>query len=57
MKLIKKIFKFFDKHVILPVTKLSVNLGRNIKKLYKPIEVVSKNKSSIITSKIICIIL
>ena len=53
MKLIKKIFKFFDKHVILPVTKLSVNLGRNIKKLYKPIEVVSKNKSSIIVLSLV----
>lgn len=53
MKLIKKIFKFFDRHVILPVTKLSVNVGRKLKNLYKPIETLAKNKSSIIVLSLV----
>ena len=29
MKLIRAIYKFFDKRVIVPITKLFVNLGNN----------------------------
>ena len=56
MKLIKKIYKFFDKRVIVPVTKLILNLGRAAKKLYKPLESVAKTKSTtIIVSLLIAV--
>ena len=48
MKLIKAIYKFFDKKIIVPITKIFVNLGNNIKKIYKPIETIAKTKSSTI---------
>lgn len=48
MKLIKGIYKFFDKRVIVPLTKLFVGIGGGLKKLYKPLETVAKTKSSTI---------
>ena len=33
MKLIKKIYKFFDKRVIVPITKLFVGIGNKLNKL------------------------
>lgn len=48
MKLIKKIYKFFDKHIIIPITKLFVNIGNGLKKFNKPLESLTKSKSSII---------
>ncbi len=58
MKLIKKIANFFDKKVILPLTKLFVNLGKAIKKLYTPLESIAKTKSStIILSLIFAVII
>ena len=48
MKLIKKIYKFFDKKVIVPVTKFFVGLGEKIKNIGKPLELISKSKKGII---------
>lgn len=48
MKLIKKIYKFFDRNIIVPITKLIINLGRKLKKINKPLEMVSKSKSATI---------
>ena len=48
MKLIKKIYKLFDKKIIVPVTKLIVGIGRKFKKINKPLEVLSKSKSATI---------
>ena len=48
MKLIKKIYKFFDKHIIIPITKFFVNIGNGLKKFNKPLESLTKSKSSII---------
>jgi len=48
MKLIKKLYKAFDKGVIVPVTKLFVGIGRKLKKVNKPLEILSKSKSATI---------
>ena len=48
MKLIKKIYKFFDKKIIVPITKFFVNLGDKIKKIGQPLEIISKSKKGII---------
>ena len=48
MKLIKNIYKFFDKKVIVPITKVIVNLGKRLLKINKPLEVLSKSKSATI---------
>lgn len=48
MKLIKKIYKFFDKKVIVPITKVIVNIGKKFMKVNKPLEVISKSKSATI---------
>ena len=48
MKLIKGIYKFFDKKIIVPITKLFVNIGGALKKVYQPLETVAKTKSSTI---------
>lgn len=48
MKLIKGIYHFFDKRVIVPLTKLFVNIGNSLKKISKPLETIAKNKSSVI---------
>ena len=53
MKLIKKIYKFFDKKVIVPVTKFFVNLGDKIKSIGQPLEVISKSKKGIIIISLI----
>ena len=44
MKLIKKIYKFFDKKIIVPITKFFVNIGDKLKNIGKPLEIVSKSK-------------
>ena len=48
MKLIKGIYRFFDKHVIVPITKLFLTIGKSLKKAYKPLESLVKTKSSTI---------
>ena len=48
MKLIKNIYKFFDKKVIVPITKVIVNLGKKVLKVNKTLEVLSKSKSATI---------
>lgn len=48
MKLIKGIYKFFDKKIIVPITKLFVNIGGALKKVYQPLETLAKTKSSTI---------
>ena len=57
MKLIKKIYSFFDKKILVPITKFFVNIGKATKKLYKPLESIAKTKSStIILSLVIAVI-
>ena len=53
MKLIKKIYKFFDKKVIVPITKFFVNMGNKIKTIGQPLEIVSKSKKGIIIISLI----
>lgn len=53
MKLIKKIFKFFDKHVIIPITKFFVFIGEKIKTTDKPLEMALTRKSSMIIISLI----
>lgn len=48
MKLIKSIYKFFDKKIIVPITKVIVNLWKKILKVNKPLEMLSKSKSATI---------
>ena len=48
MKLIKKLYKAFDKGIIVPLTRLFVGIGKKIKKINKPLEIVSKSKSATI---------
>lgn len=48
MKLIKRIFKFFDKHVIIPITKFFVFIGDKLKTTNKPLEMALTRKSSMI---------
>lgn len=48
MKLIKRIFKFFDKHIIIPITKFFVFIGDKIKTTDKPLEMALTRKSSMI---------
>lgn len=48
MKSIKKILKFFDKHVIIPITKFFVFIGEKIKTTDKPLEMALTRKSSTI---------
>lgn len=48
MKSIKKIYKFFDKKIIVPITKFFVNLGEKIKSIGQPLEIISKSKKGII---------
>ena len=57
MKLIKKIYKFFDRKVIIPITKFFVNILSSFKKI-KPLEAIVKTKEGlIILSLIISIII
>ena len=53
MKLIKNIYKFFDKKIIVPVTKFFVGLGDKIKNIGKPLEIISKSKKGIIIISLI----
>ena len=53
MKLIKKIYKFFDRNVIVPVTKFCVNISDKIKNIGKPLEIISKSKKGIIIISLI----
>ena len=53
MKLIKNIYKFFDKKVIVPITRFFVGLGDKIKNIGKPLEVISKSKKGIIIISLI----
>lgn len=53
MKLIKGIYKFFDKKIIVPITKFLVNIGEKIKNIGKPLEMVSKSKKGIIIISLI----
>ena len=48
MKLIKRIFKFFDKHIIIPITKFFVFIGEKLKTADKPLEMALTKKSSMI---------
>ena len=48
MKLIKNIYKFFDKRIIVPITKLFVNLGSKLKLTGKSLESLTRSKTSII---------
>ena len=53
MKLIKKIYNFFDKRIIVPVTRVITLIGSKIKKLNRPLEVLLKKKSSTIVIALI----
>ena len=58
MKLIKKIFKFFDKKIILPITKFFVFIGKKLKVTDKPLEkALSKKSGMIIISLILATII
>lgn len=58
MKLIKSIYKFFDKRIILPITRLITSIGGKLKKVNKPLESMLRTKSStIILSLIIAMII
>lgn len=48
MKLIRRIFKFFDKHIIIPITKFFVFIGEKLKIADKPLEMALTRKSSMI---------
>lgn len=48
MKLIKAIYRFFDKRIIVPITKVFVNLGNKLKGTGKSLESITRSKSSII---------
>lgn len=53
MKLIKKLYSFFDKKVIVPITKFFVNIGSKFKTVGKPLEIISKSKKGIIIISLI----
>lgn len=58
MKLVKRIFKFIDKKIVIPITKFFVNIGEKIKVTDKPIEkALSKKSSMIILSLVLAIII
>ena len=48
MKLIKAIYRFIDKRIVLPITRLFTSIGSKLKKVNKPLESLLKSKSSII---------
>ena len=57
MKLIKKIYKFIDKRIIIPITKFFVFIGDKLKITDKPLEkAISKKSSMIVLSLIIAVI-
>ena len=53
MKLIKNIYKFFDRKVIVPVTKFFLGLGDKIKKVGQPLDLIAKSKKGIIIISLI----
>ena len=57
MKLIKRffkgIYKFFDKHIIIPITRFFVFIGEKLKLTNKPFEMALTKKSSIIVISLI----
>ena len=53
MKLIRRIFKFFDKHIIIPITKFFVFIGEKLKTTDKPLEMALTRKSSMIVISLI----
>ena len=53
MKLIKAIFKFFDKHFIIPITKFFVFIGEKLKITDKPLEKAISKKSSLIVLSLV----
>lgn len=53
MRLIKKIVKFFDRHLILPVTRFFVAIGKKLKFLNRPLEGLLRNKRSLIILSLI----
>ena len=53
MRLIKKIIKFFDRHLILPVTRFFVGIGKKLKIVNKPLEGILRTKRSIIILSLI----
>lgn len=57
MKLIKRIFKFFDKHIIIPITKFFVFIGEKLKIADKPLEMALTRKSSMIIISLILAII
>ena len=57
MKLIKRIFKFIDKKIIIPITKFFVFIGEKIKVTDKPLErALTKKSSTIILSLILAVV-
>lgn len=58
MKLIKAIYRLFDRKIILPLTKLFVNIGNKFKSVNKPLETLTKSKSSsIILALVIAVVI
>ena len=57
MKLIKKIYKFFDKKIIVPITKFFVGIGEKLKTVGKPLEIITKSKKGIIIISLILAII
>ena len=53
MKLIRGIYRFFDKHIILPITKFFVSIGKKFKLFDKPFEAALTTKSSMIIISLI----
>lgn len=57
MKLIKRIFRFIDKKIIVPITKFFVSIGEKLKLSDKPLEkALSKKSSMIILSLVLAVI-
>ena len=48
MKLIKAIYRFIDRKIIIPITKLFLSFSKVLKKFNKPLESLAKTKSSTI---------
>ena len=53
MKLIRGIYRFFDRKIILPITKIFVSIGKKMKFGGKPLEAILKTKSSMIIISLI----
>ena len=53
MKLIKKIVRFFDRKIIVPITRLFVSIGKKLKVINKPLELAFRTKRSMIVLSLI----